>query len=262
MPRKSQSSTGGLDHLWRRFWQERSSEVRERLLSHYNYLIGMTSWRIAPRLPPGEQRTEDLYQEGFKGLARAVDQFDPRRGVKFETYAISLIRAAMYDYVRNQDWVPRTVRDRQKKVSRATAYLLVRLGRNPTLYELAQCLGVSVDEMYALLAPPEAEDLVSLDVPGGDTEDGAITVSSALQCPKRRPEESVLSQVQVASISRYVHRLPEREQTVIVLYYYEDMTFKRIARMLKVSESRIFQLHVQALQRMRSFSQMDRALFV
>ncbi len=252
-----------LQEIWFRFKHRGDLKARETLIDNYSYLVKITAGRIAGGVPPSLDR-EDLISAGIIGLIRAVDQFDASREVKFETYAIALIRGAILELLRGEDWAPRSVRDKIKLLERTYADVELRLGRPGTDEEVAGALGLMVDGLHKMLSDVAQASVLSLDEllfssePDAslrvvDTVEDTSQTGSTTQAVEKRERRSALN---VA-----VKRLPEREHLVLSLYYYEGLTFKEIGKILTVSESRVFQLHQQAMMRLRGYLSADRDLF-
>jgi RNA polymerase sigma factor (sigma-70 family) len=161
-----------IQEAWQRYKVYGDMGAREQLIKQYTHLVKLTVARIVPYPPPGME-WEDLYSHGTIGLIKAVDQFDPTRNVKFETYAIALIRGAVLEALRSEDWVPRSARDKLRQLERAWVYLEAQLGRPPTDEETAQALGISVQEYRQLLLDYARTNMVSLEacVVNGDEEE-------------------------------------------------------------------------------------------
>jgi RNA polymerase sigma factor for flagellar operon FliA len=254
-------ATISLDETWARY-RRGDRHCREALIHHYAYLVKITAGRIASGVPRCLER-DDLISAGSIGLIRAVDQFDPSRRIKFETYAIALIRGAILELLRHEDWAPRSARDRIKELGRAYARVEARLGRPGSDEEVAAELGIPVESLYDQLAEAGRASLQSLDdlLPGGDA-DGSRRLADTLPAGNADTPAAVEATYRRRALVAAVDRLPEREKLVLSLYYYEGLTFKEIGRALTVSESRAFQLHQQAVTRLRGTLTADRELFV
>jgi len=250
--------------LWRRLKERKDQKARDLIINQYAYLVKITAGRVVTSLPPNLER-DDLISAGIMGLIKAVDQFDTNRQVKFETYAIALIRGAILEMLREEDWVPRSVRDNVKSLERTYYQLETKLGRPATEDEVAAEMGMTTDELQKILVNTSRANILSLDdiLLGGASSDGGerLHLTDVLQ----DENSNVVSEVEVAAMKRAlsagVDRLPERERLVIALYYYEGLTFKEIGKVLTVSESRVYQLHTQAVLRLRGYLQRDAMLF-
>ena len=199
------------------------------------------------------------------GLIKAVDPFDPGRQVKFETYAIALIRGAILESLREEDWVPRSVRERAKSLERTLFQLEIELGKPATEQQVAEHLGISTDELAKTLSDTSRTAVVSLDDmllgSGGGDGEGRLHLGDVLTDDSANPVADVELRERIRQLGAAIDRLPERERLVIALYYYEGLTFKEIGKVLTVSESRVYQLHTQAVRRMRGYLSCDKELF-
>lgn len=246
---------------WDRFKNQRDLAARDEIILRYAYLVNITVGRVVINLPPNMDR-EDLVSAGIIGLIKAVDQFDLNRQVKFETYGIALIRGAILEMLRDQDWVPRSVRDRVKAIDRAVAARETMLGRPATDSEIAAELGIDLDVYHRLLGEIGRTGLVSLDdiVLGADDGEG-VTLREALPDERNNTLRTVVIAERARRLVQAVDRLPPRERHVIALYYVDRLTFKEIGRVLGISESRAYQLHGQAVARLRKDLKGDEPLF-
>jgi len=249
-----------VEEIWRQYKQKADPKAREALINRYAYLVKITAGRVVANLPPNLDR-EDLHQAGVIGLIKAVDQFDASRNVKFETYAIALIRGAILEMLREQDWVPRSIREKVKNLERVHIQLESRLGRPPTDEELASELNMSLDQFYALLSDAGRSTVVSLDdLLLSDTGDD-IHFMDVIQDDAISPSAEVEWNLKREALSQAIDRLPEREKHVIALYYQEGLTYKEIGLVLGVSESRVYQLYRQAVNKLRRYLSAQGSLF-
>ena len=193
---------------------------------------------------------DDLVGYGTFGLIDAIDKYDFDKGVKFETYASLRIRGAILDQVRRMDWLPRTVRQKQKRMDAAYQKLETESGRFATDEELAAELEISVEELGQWQAQTKAAGVVSLDEyleQGSENGIVGTTESEDFTGPEKQMEQKAMKEILVQSLES----LTEKEKKVILLYYYEELTLKEISEVLEVSESRISQLHTKAIQKLR-----------
>ncbi|HZO89124.1 MAG TPA: FliA/WhiG family RNA polymerase sigma factor [Chthonomonadaceae bacterium] len=244
--------------LWRQFKQCQSQAARAQIIQRYAHLVSITAGRLFGPLPSGVER-DDLVGAGVVGLVKAVDQFDPSRGIKFETYAITLIRGAILEMLRGDDWVPRLVRDQQKQLKQAYMRLEAQLGRPATEEEVAKELGISTEKLDKLLTNIGRASLLSLD----DLRIGSDQqrLADILPSDSPSPLDSLALRERRRALAAAVNRLPDRERTVVALYYHEGLTFKEIGGALTVSESRAYQLHAQAVTRLRGYLESEAELF-
>ena len=192
---------------------------------------------------------EDLVSYGIFGLIDAIDKFDPSKDVKFETYASLRIRGSILDQIRKMDWIPRTVRQKQKKIEEAVKRIETQTGRNASDEEVARELGIAETELNEWQSQLKVTNVVSLNEfveQGGEPVMDARNNSHFAQ-----PEESIQEEELKKVLGETMELLTEKERRVILLYYYEDLTLKEISNILEVSESRVSQLHTKALLKMR-----------
>lgn len=255
------------DELLKRAWIDfkvyKDPAARNDLISHYSYLVKITAGRLVANLPGGMDR-EDLISSGVIGLIKSVDQFDPTRDVKFETYAIALIRGSILEMLRDEDWVPRSIREKLKALDRSQMALESRLGRPATERELAESLGVSEMEVSELLVRAGRTSVYSLDdIMGHNAEgDDHVHFIEMIVDENAQPENEVEGREVRRILAAGIDRLPERERFVVALYYFEGLTFKEIGKLLAVSESRVYQLHTQAMGRLKNFMRDQGAVHV
>ena len=225
--------SGSVNELWAAFRAERDVELRNRLVLQYSPLVKYVAGRLRTRLPDSVDYN-DLVSDGIIGLMDAIERFDPGRGLTFQTFAVPRIRGAMVDALRALDWVPRSVREKVRRVDEAQRILEARLGRIPDDPEIAAELGIPVSELrelYAKVAFTSVATLDDLDL--ADDLAGAAT---------HRVEDDHAK----AALLKVVGELPERDQVIIALYYFEGFTLAEIGRVLGVTESRVSQLHSRA----------------
>ena len=232
-----------VDALWQRYKETKSVELRNALAEHYLQLVKIVCGRLAVSLPPHLDR-DDLLSSGFFGLLDAIDRFDPSRNIKFETYAGVRIRGAMIDYLRSKDWIPVMMRQKIRKYEQTVYQLETKFGRAATDKEIADELNISVDELKTLVSQCNSATIIPLE------EYLKTDVSEAVDTnPANSTELFELKE----TLAKAIDRLPEKERTVVSLYYYEELTLKEISVILKLSEARISQLHTKAIFRMRGY---------
>ena len=244
--------------LWQLFKQHSCHDSRNMLIQRYAHLVSITAGRLFGPMPSGVER-DDLVGAGVVGLVKAVDQFDPERNIKFETYAITLIRGAILEMLRGDDWVPRLVRDQQKQLRQAYSKLEAQRGRPATEDEIAEELGISPEKLDKLLSSIGRANLLSLDDMRMGSEQQRLV--DLLPTDDPSPLESLAFRERHRALVSAVDKLPDRERTVVSLYYHEGLTFKEIGGVLTVSESRAYQLHAQAVTRLRSYLHTEQELF-
>jgi RNA polymerase sigma factor for flagellar operon FliA len=232
---------------------------RDTTIQQYAPLVKYVVGRLAIGLP-AILDYEDILSYGTIGLIEALDRFDDSKGVKFETYAISRIRGAIIDALRSLDRLPRSVRQKAKRLEQVTLQLSLDLGREPTDGELAVAMGMS-REQYNQMLVDSSWVTVSLDglLDRDDNNDGA----SSSEMPADPNEVDFTQRLEkrqlVDALATAIKGLPEREWLIVSLYYRDEMTMKEIARILDISESRVCQLHGRALSRLRARLARERA---
>jgi len=232
---------------WTRWLNRQNMASRDHLIVHYSPLVKFVAGRVGSGLPnsvdPG-----DLVSSGVFGLIDAIDRFDPARSVKFETFAAPRIRGAIYDGLRQLDWVPRSVRSRAREVERAIADLEHEHGRAPTDAELAAQLRIGEDELARWLASIASTTIGPLDrVVAAGYEPGSVE-SAGMELPDSVVEDQELRRLMHTEI----RRLPDREKLVLSLYYDEGLTLAEIGQVLGVTESRVSQIHTKSVLHLRS----------
>jgi RNA polymerase sigma factor for flagellar operon FliA len=243
------SGAGCLD-LWTRYTQHKDHRAREALILNYARLVKYVVGRLALSLP-GSLDQGDLVGYGTIGLIEAVDRYDPSRGVKFETYAAARIRGHIIDALRTLDLLPRSARRRAKEIENAISQLSQSLGRIPTDKEVAEHLGVSMDQYQARLLDAACA-IVSLDEPVGFEDGEPYELYTRLEdVTMPGPSEQIESRETLAQLASAIRSLPEREQLMISLYYNDRLTMKEIGQVLGVSEPRVSQLHAKAMLTLR-----------
>lgn len=237
--------------LWVRFKRDGDLEARNRLLEHFASLVRFVASRVAVGLPASVD-PHDLASYGTFGLIDALEKYEPSRGVKFETYAISRIRGAIIDELRAIDWVPRSVRAKAKAVEQAYAALEARLHRPPTDAEVAHQLNMSEEELLTVYSKISFLGLVGLDevVMSGERGEG-MTLGDTLADRRQSAGGAFEEQERRRLLADAINQLADREKTVLVLYYYEGFTLAEIGRILGVTESRVCQIHSKAVLALR-----------
>jgi len=234
--------------LWKQYSETKDSAIRERLIVEYAHLIKYVAGRLSIYFGSNVEY-DDLMGFGVFGLIDAIEKFDLSKGVKFETYASLRIRGSIIDSIREMDWVPRSLRQKNKELERVYAELENHLGHSASDKEVAEKLGISLDDFYKLLNDVSVSSMVSLE----DFLEQNYEIG--VDQPNLRSEDKPESYIEITELkdilSDAVSRLPEKEKTVITFYYFEELTLKEISAIMKVSESRISQLHTKAILRMR-----------
>ncbi len=210
-------------------------------------LVKRIAHHLAARLPSSVD-VDDLMQSGMMGLLEAAGNFDPERGASFETYAGIRIRGAMLDDIRKHDWTPRSVHHKYRRVTEAIHQIEAEYGRAAEPLEVAEKLGISIDEYHRILTDSASSRLFSLD----ETLDDPTLQRPPPVAKTPTPDEE-LSQSQFReNLADAIEKLPERERLVLSLYYEQELNLKEIGQVLEVSESRVCQIHAQAVMRLRT----------
>jgi RNA polymerase sigma factor for flagellar operon FliA len=235
--------------LWEEYAKLKTSDLREKLILEYAPLVKVVAGRLSMYLGYNVEY-EDLVSYGIFGLIDAIDKFDMGKEVKFETYASLRIRGAILDQIRKMDWIPRTIRQRQKQIDTAMKELEQSNGRAATDEEIAKHIGISEDEFMEWQNQVKADNIISLNeyVEQGNDISSDKSLSSGFDTPEKVIEKGELKKV----LADALELLTEKEKKVILLYYYEELTLKEISHVLDVSESRVSQLHTKALQKMKT----------
>ncbi|MCI9173644.1 MAG: FliA/WhiG family RNA polymerase sigma factor [Lachnospiraceae bacterium] len=236
------------ERLWADFLKKPTAELRERIIVEYAPLVRIVAGRLSMYLGYNVEY-DDLVGYGIFGLIDAIDKFDVNKDVKFETYASLRIRGSILDQIRKMDWIPRTVRQKQKKIDEAIKKIETRTGRTALDEEIASELDVSSDELLNWQTQLKITNVVSLNE---YVEQGMEpTMDARGNSHFIQPEDAVAEEELKKVLEESLQVLTEKERKVITLYYYEDLTLKEISNVLEVSESRISQLHTKALMKMK-----------
>jgi len=238
-----------VEPLWQNYYSNKDPELKNRLMRKYLGVVHYVVSKLFKSIPHYVER-DDLVNIGVIGLGEALDRYNPYFGIKFETYAIPRVRGAIIDELRKQDWIPRSLRSKSNMIRRVVEDLeQVNRGDVPA-QEVAQHLGISVDEYQHWQSQVTNTSLVSLDKPNQNydehnlydvvEDEGTVNALESL-------EEEEMKKILV----RVIKKLPEKARLAITLYYFERLTFKEIGKILSVSESRISQIHSETCERMR-----------
>lgn len=238
------------EKLWKEYEKKPTQELREQLILAYAQLVKLVAGRLSMYLGHNVE-FEDLVSYGIFGLIDAIDKFDCSKNVKFETYASLRIRGAILDQIRKMDWIPRTIRQRQRQIDEAIKNVEMRTGKNATDEEIAKELHISEDEYGNWQAQMSVTNVVSLN----EFEEQGSTLEPVMDTSRNshfaQPEDVVEEEELKQMLMEALDLLTEKERKVIELYYYSEMTLKEISQILQVSESRVSQLHTKALVKMR-----------
>jgi RNA polymerase sigma factor for flagellar operon FliA len=225
---------------------------KDKLITEYAPLIKFIAQKIAVRLPSNIE-LDDLISAGVIGLMDAIDKYDPTRDNKFKTYAEFRVRGAILDELRAQDWVPRSIRDKSKLLDRTMVQLEAELGRAPNDDEVAKALNITIDEFHDLVNQVRPVSMLSIDESQTFSTVDKKSILNLLEGTKLNNPYTQLNLKTVKEVvAQAIEELPERQRLVLSLYYYEDLNLKEIGKVLRVTESRVSQLHAQAVARLRN----------
>ncbi len=236
------------EKLWEAYRKDPNPQLREQIIIEYASLVKLVAGRLSMYLGYNVEY-EDLVSYGIFGLIDAIDKFDTKKEVKFETYASLRIRGAILDQIRKMDWIPRTVRQKQKKIEAAIKSIEMKTGKSATDEEIVKELGISEEEFTGWQSQMKVTNVVSLNefVEQGSEPVMDATCNSHFAQPEDAMQENELKEI----LNQSLDALTEKEKKVILLYYYEELTLKEISKVLEVSESRVSQLHTKALLKMK-----------
>lgn len=240
----------GRKKLWDDYMKNKDPELREKIILEYAPLVKTVAGRLSMYLGYNVEY-EDLVSYGIFGLIDAIDKFDTLKEVKFETYASLRIRGSILDQIRKMDWIPRTIRQKQKRIDAIIKEIEMESGKKATDEEIAKKLGITSEEYDEWQSQMKISGLVSLNEYVEQGSDVAQDYSQHTTARFESPEENIEKQELTGVLQDALELLTEKERKVITLYYYEELTLKEISNILEVSESRISQLHTKALQKMR-----------
>ena len=209
-------------------------------------LVKRIAYHLLNRLPPTVQ-IDDLIQAGMVGLLEAASNFDPKMGASFETFAGIRIRGAMIDEIRRSDWTPRSVHRKFRSVSEEIRRIENETGEDAKDADVARALGISLSEYHQILIDSSSSRIFSIDTMEENVQDAAMPNSG-----EKTPEEALSGDEYQRQLAESIRSLPKKEQLVMSLYYDDELNFREIGEILDVTESRICQLHGQALLRIKS----------
>jgi RNA polymerase sigma factor for flagellar operon FliA len=241
------------DELWNEYKETRSPDLRDKIIRQYMPLVKYVAGKVSVGMPASVE-FDDLVGFGQFGLLDAIEKYDPDKNVKFKTYAVTRIRGAIFDELRQLDWVPRSVRQKSREIEDTIGDLEARLGRTASDAEIAGKLGVSEDEYQQTVMKLSGTSVLSLnDVWYSGNDNDHMSIGDSIESPSSLNPDVIVEREEIRKIIiQAINELPEKEKMVIVLYYHEDLTFKEIGQVLEVSESRISQLHTKANLRLRA----------
>ncbi len=239
-----------LTALWHEYFADKNNKsARDTLIVQYIYLIRYVVGRVKVTLP-ATISIEDITGYGVEGLINAIERFSPQKNTRFETYALIRIRGAIIDKIRAQDFLPRSLRQKIKTIKNAQETLKQELGRMPTTLEIAKFIDMEPEKVTKIMS----EDLTVTSIydKKGTSEDSVEIIDTIQDTNKLNPQEQMEEKNVKEDLERALKRLPERERTIMVLYYQENMTLKEIGEAIGMSESRVCQLHAQSIMKLKN----------
>ncbi len=243
-------SDNELESLWMSYLADKTNKkLRDQIIIQYIYLTKYVIGRIKLNLPQNFT-IDDITSFGIEGLIDAIEKFSPEKGAHFETYAIMRIRGTIIDKIRAQDWLPRSTRKKIKDIKQATEKLKQELGHNPSNDEIAAYLGLDKNKIDSILSEDTA--IGSLYDKKYSDEEGVELIDTIEDTNSVNPLEKLEERDVKNELQSALKKLPERERMVMVLYYHENMTLKEIGENIDVSESRVCQIHAQAIMKLRN----------
>ncbi|ANS74023.1 RNA polymerase subunit sigma [Paenibacillus yonginensis] len=259
MSERKNSPLGYAD-LWERWKENGDLEAKKELIEKYLNIVDYVSGRLAVGLPRNISK-DDLFSNGVMGLMDAIEKFDYKRGLQFETYASWRVRGAILDGLRQGDWVPRSVREKAKRIEEGYQKLEQKYLRSVTDEEMSQYLEVSEREFQQMLQDVAVMTLCSLEDPIRE-EESETRMSMLIDDKAKNPDHKVREFFLQESLTKGIEKLTEKERTVVSLLYYEDLSLSEIAEVMSLSPSRISQLHSKAILRLRATLEKSRNLLM
>ncbi len=247
-----------LADLWSKYFEDHENKsIRDELILQYIYLTRYVVGRVKVALPPTFSY-EDISSYGIEGLIDAVEKYSPKMGARFETYALIRIRGCIIDKVRSQDFLPRSIRRKIRDVKEAQDELKKQFGRAATNTEIANYLGIEKEKVEQIIA--EDTTITSIYDKKGASDGDLEIIDTIEDSSNKTPHEQLESDNVKKELEEALKRLPERERTIMVLYYHENMTLKEIGDAINISESRVSQLHAQAIMKLKNLLSENRSV--
>ena len=247
-----------LEKLWADYFADHENKkLRDELIVQYIYLTRYVISRIKITLPPSFS-IDDITSYGVEGLINSIEKYTPQKGTKFESYALIRIRGNILDKIRSQNWLSRTQRKKIKEIKDTKDLLRQKLGRTPTVAEISEVLGIEKGKIDEILS--EDTTVISIYEKKGSHGDTSEIIDNIEDKKNLSPQEEFVEKETRHELQTALARLPERERSIMILYYHENMTLKDIGDAMKITESRVCQLHAQAIMKLRALLSEQRSV--
>ena len=245
-----------LTKLWEEYLADKNNkQLRDTLIVQYIYLVRYVVGRVRVTLP-STVSVEDIAGYGIEGLINSIERYTIQKNTRFETYALIRIRGAIIDKIRSEDFLPRSIRKKIKEIKNAQEQLKQELGRAATTKEVAEFLGMEPEKINQILA--EDATITSIYDKKGSSEDSVEIIDTIEDTNNKNPQDNIEEKNVKRELEFALQKLPERERVIMVLYYQENMTLKEIGETINVSESRVCQLHAQAIMKLKNILSVNR----
>lgn len=251
---QSQFNEVSNEELLMEYKQTKNIEIKQELVMRYIYIVKSISLQMRG-VYLGFAQLDDIINEGVLAIMNAIEKYDAEKNAKFETYISKRIRGMIIDLARKQDWVPRSVRKSAKDIDEATVHLHNQLGRFPEPQEIADYLNISIEKYQDVTGSTTLFNVLSLDIVLEAASEKKKSVQIVSPNASEQPEQHILDQEMKDMLAKGIRTLKENEQTVISLYYLDELSMKEIARVMQVSEPRISQIHANAIRKLKLFAQ-------
>ncbi|MBU1078149.1 MAG: RNA polymerase sigma factor WhiG [Spirochaetes bacterium] len=241
------------DELWQEYKRKQNQDIREHFVKKYAPLVKYVAGKVAIGMPNNTD-FDDLVSDGVLGLLDAIEKYEPDRNIKFKTYAVTRIKGAIFDGLRERDWIPRSIRQKAKQVENLLMELEIKNGRPASDDEMAAALNLQIEEFNKLMLNISGTAVISLnEIWHVGSDDDEVSMIETLESPVSLNPDVLVEKNEVKNvIAKVIQGLPDKEKEVIILYYYEDLTLKEIGEVLDVTESRVSQLHTKAIMRIKA----------
>ncbi|TCO67771.1 FliA/WhiG family RNA polymerase sigma factor [Caldanaerobacter subterraneus] len=234
------------EDVWKVYNLQKNPDARNEIIVKYLPLVKHIVKKLVIS-DIAQSEYEDLIHQGILGLIDAIEKYQPDKGVKFETYAALRIRGEIIDYLRKRDWMPRSLKKKYKKIEETVEKLQQRYNREPTVEEITEACGLEEEDVLKTLSYINVSNINSLE----EAIENNLKMHSISEIDPKNPEEELLYKELKKKLAHAIEKLSEKERLVITLYYYEDLNYKDISKILNLTESRISQIHSKAIKKIR-----------